>query len=78
MAQPPNCPRKQGGHVSGIYRQRVTLSSGRFAVIDNGLGFQLVPWSPSLEKQLGLHVSGVVKDGGGIEWGFGRKRDLGL
>ncbi len=62
----------------GTYRRTVTLTSGRFAMIDNGLGFQLVPWSPSLEKQLGRHVSGVVKDGGGIEWGFGRKRDLGL
>ena len=41
-------------------------------------GFQLVPWSPSLDKQLGRPVSGLVKDGGGIEWGFGRKRDLGL
>ena len=28
-----------------------TLASGRFAMIDDGLGFQLVPWSPSLEKQ---------------------------
>ncbi len=26
-----------------------TLASGRFAMIDDGLGFQLVPWSPSLE-----------------------------
>ena len=49
-----------------------------FAMIDNGLGFQLVPWSRELEKRLGQHVTGVVKDGGGIEWGFGRKRDLGL
>jgi len=38
----------------------------------------LVPWSPSLEKQLGRQVAGVMKDGGGIEWGIGRKRDLGL
>jgi Protein of unknown function (DUF3363) len=56
----------------------VTLTSGRFAMIDDGLGFSLVPWSPSLEKQLGRHVSGVAKDEGGIEWGFGRKRGLGL
>jgi hypothetical protein len=62
----------------GAYRQRLTISSGRFAMIDNGLGFQLVPWSPSLEKQLGRHVSGVAKDGGGIEWSFGRKRGLEL
>jgi hypothetical protein len=67
-----------GEHVSGAYRQRLTLSSGRFAMIDNGLGFQLVPWSPTLEKQLGRHVAGVAKDGGGIEWGFGRKRGLRL
>lgn len=67
-----------GEHVAGTYRQRLTLTSGRFAMIDNGLGFQLVPWSPSLEQQLGRHVAGVAKDGGGIAWGFGRKRGLGL
>jgi hypothetical protein len=44
------------------------LASGRFAMIDDGLGFQLVPWSPSLEQQLGRHVSGVVRNGGGIDW----------
>ena len=42
-------------------------------MIDNGLGFQLVPWSPSLEKQLGRHVAGVMNDGGGIDWGLGAK-----
>ena len=67
-----------GEHVAGTYRQRLTLSSGRFAMIDNGLGFQLVPWARELEKRLGQHTTGVVKDGGGIEWSFGRKRDLGL
>ena len=67
-----------GEQVAGTYRQGITLTSGRFAMIDNGLGFQLVPWSPPLEKQLGRHVSGVARDGGGIEWGFGRKRELGL
>lgn len=28
-----------GEHVSGTYRQRLMLPSGRFAMIDNGLGF---------------------------------------
>jgi hypothetical protein len=37
-----------------------------------------VPWVPSLEKELGRHVTGIAKGGGGIEWSFGRKRDLGL
>ena len=50
-----------GEYVAGSYRQRFTLASGRFAMIDDGLGFQLVPWTPSLEKQLGRHVSGVAR-----------------
>jgi type IV secretory pathway VirD2 relaxase len=67
-----------GEYVAGSYRQRFTLASGRFAMIDDGLGFQLVPWTPSLEKQLGRHVSGVARGDGGIDWSFGRKRGLGL
>jgi len=67
-----------GEYVAGTYRQRIALASGRFAMLDDGLGFQLVPWTPSLEKQLGRHVSGVARDDGGIDWSFGRKRGLGL
>jgi type IV secretory pathway VirD2 relaxase len=71
-------PSAEGEHVSGIYRQRVTLSSGRFAMIDDGMGFQLVPWRPALEQQLGKQVAGVMAPGGGVEWNFGRKRGRGL
>ncbi|PYE85188.1 relaxase/mobilization nuclease domain-containing protein [Phyllobacterium leguminum] len=67
-----------GEYVTGTYRQRFALASGRFAMIDDGLGFQLVPWVPSLEKQLGKHVSGVTRNDGGIDWSFGRKRGLSL
>ena len=74
----PFKPAESGEYVAGTYRQRLTLASGRFAMIDDGLGFQLVPWSPSLDKQLGRHVSGVARDGGGVDWDFGRKRGLGL
>ncbi|AZI35845.1 hypothetical protein NT2_10_00210 [Caenibius tardaugens NBRC 16725] len=77
MGQPFK-PAGNGEYVAGTYRQRLTLASGRFAMIDDGLGFQLVPWSPSLDKQLGRHVSGVARDGGGVDWDFGRKRGLGL
>ena len=63
-------------YVAGSYRQRFTLSSGRFAMIDDGLGFQLVPWTPSLEKHLGRHVSGIARGDGGVDWSFGRKRGL--
>ncbi len=67
-----------GEYVAGACQRRIALASGRFAMIDDGLGFQLVPWSPSLEKQLGRHVSGLARSDGGIDWSFGRKRGLGL
>lgn len=67
-----------GDYVAGAYRQRIVLASGRFAMLDDGLGFQLVRWTPSLEKHLGQHVSGVSRDDGGVDWSFGRKRGLGL
>lgn len=67
-----------GENVAGIYRRRFALASGRFAMIDDGLGFRLVPWTPSLERHLGQHVSGVARADGGVDWSFGRKRGLGL
>jgi type IV secretory pathway VirD2 relaxase len=71
-------PSPEGEHVAGIYRQQVALSSGRFAMIDDGLGFQLVPWRPALEQQLSRQVSGVMLPSGGVDWSFGRKRGLEL
>ena len=71
-------PTADGERVVGIYRERITLASGRFAIIDDGLGFQLVPWRPALEKDLGREVRGVMAPGGRVEWDLGRKRGLGL
>jgi type IV secretory pathway VirD2 relaxase len=71
-------PSSEGERIVGIYRQRVTLASGRFAMIDDGLGFQLVPWRPALEQHLDRQVSGVAAGGGGVTWGFGRKIGLGI
>jgi len=70
-------PASEGELVSGTYRQRITLASGRFAMIDDGLGFQLVPWRPVLERHLDQHVAGTLTRGG-VDWHLGRKRDLGL
>ena len=70
-------PAETGEHVSGVYRRRLSLASGRFAMIDNGLSFQLVPWIPSLERELGRQVNGIAGPGG-VDWNFGRKRDLSL
>jgi type IV secretory pathway VirD2 relaxase len=72
----PHRPSAEGEHVSGVYRQRVTLASGRFAMIDDAMGFQLVPWRPALEQQLGHQVNGVMAPGGSVDWNFGRKRGI--
>jgi type IV secretory pathway VirD2 relaxase len=69
----PYHPTAEGEAVAGVYRQRLNLASGRFAMIDNGLGFSLVPWSPSLDRHLGLEVSGIAH-ASRIDWSFGRSR----
>ena len=71
-------PSQTGEHLAGIYRERLTLSSGRFAMIDDGLSFQLVPWRQTLERHLGQAVSGTINASGGIDWSFTRTRTLGL
>jgi hypothetical protein len=38
-----------GERVSGIYRRNVQLTSGRFAMLDDSVGFSLVPWRPVIE-----------------------------
>ncbi len=81
LSRETNMPFRQSvpeEYVSGTYRQRYALASGRFAMVADGLGFQLVPWTPSVEKHIGQHISGVARPDGGVDWSFGRKRGLGL
>jgi len=71
-------PAEAGNYVSGTLVGAVNLGSGKFAMIDDGLGFSLVPWQPVLEQRLGRQVTGIAMPGGGIDWTFGRSRGLGL
>ncbi len=71
-------PSGTGEYVSGKLVGQAQLASRRFAMIDNGMGLQLVPWSDPLEKRLGQQISGVAMPGGGVDWSFGRSRGLGL
>ncbi|WP_343830599.1 DUF3363 domain-containing protein [Brevundimonas olei] len=50
------------------------MVSGRFAMIDNAMGFQLVPWRPAIEQQIGQPVVGVMTPGGDMDWRLGRDR----
>lgn len=74
----PHQPVGPESEIAGVYRQRLNLASGRFAMIDNGLGFALVPWRADLERHLGQEVRGLAQPGGGIAWTFTLKRGLGL
>ncbi|HTO62698.1 MAG TPA: DUF3363 domain-containing protein [Bradyrhizobium sp.] len=71
-------PANAGDYVSGRLAGLASLVSGRFAMLENGLGFQLVPWQPLLEKRIGQQITGLQRDDGGIEWTFGRDRGLSL
>ncbi len=65
---------KAGDPVSGRYRRRLDLASGRFAVIEGSLGFALVPWRADLERQRGQEVGGLITPTGGVDWSLGRQR----
>ena len=66
-------PLRDNGCVSGVYRRFVQLASGRFAMLDDGMGFSLVPWRPVVEQRLGQQVSAVVR-GQAVTWELGRQR----
>ncbi|NBQ41261.1 MAG: DUF3363 domain-containing protein [Mycobacteriaceae bacterium] len=70
-------PVQANSRVDGLYRQSIQLASGRFAVLDDGVGFSLVPWRPVIEQRLGQHLS-VVMTGGSSTWLLGRQRDPGI
>jgi type IV secretory pathway VirD2 relaxase len=64
---------RPGERVEGVYRRRVDLASGRFALIEKSREFTLVPWRPVLERSLGKTVSGIGR-GEDISWTLGRGR----
>ncbi|HDS1834110.1 DUF3363 domain-containing protein [Stenotrophomonas maltophilia] len=64
---------KDGQRVAGIYRRSVMLASGRYAMLDDGMGFSLLPWRPVIEQQLGQQITAAVRSGG-VSWEFGPQR----
>jgi hypothetical protein len=65
-------PLRNGERANGVYRRSVQLASGRFAMLDDGMGFSLVPWRPVTEQRLGQQVAAVVH-GSSITWDLGRQ-----
>jgi type IV secretory pathway VirD2 relaxase len=68
-------PLTDGERVSGVYRRSVQLASGRFAMLDDGSGFSLVPWRPVAEHRLEQRVAVVVR-GGDAFWQLGRQKSI--
>ena len=66
-------PLADGERATGIYRRNVQLASGRFAMLDNGMSFSLVPWKPVIEHRLGQTMTAVVR-GSSITWDMGRRQ----
>jgi hypothetical protein len=65
---------EEGDRFEGVYRRRLDLVSGRFALIDNGKQFMLVPWRPVVERELGREVTGIMIAGRGVTWTTGHDR----
>jgi len=68
-------PVAEGQRVAGIYRRSVMLVSGRYAMLDDGMGFSLVPWKPVIEQRLGQQLAATVR-GSGVTWRV--ERQLGI
>ena len=70
-------PLTDEGSTSGVYRRSVQLASGRFAMLDDGIGFSLMPWRPSMDRRLGRSMTAVVR-GTSVNWGVVMERGLSL
>ncbi|EMC9459567.1 relaxase/mobilization nuclease and DUF3363 domain-containing protein [Pseudomonas aeruginosa] len=70
-------PLTDGRRVVGIYRRSVVLASGRYAMLDDGMSFSLVPWKPVIEQRLGQHLAATAR-GSGVWWEVARSRSPSL
>lgn len=68
-------PVANGQRVVGVYRRSVMLASGRYAMLDDGMGFSLVPWKPVIEPRLGQQLTATVRGGEG-SWEIARQRGI--
>ncbi len=70
-------PVADGRRVAGIYRRSVMLASGHYAMLDDGMGFSLVPWKPVIEQRLGQQIATTMRDGV-ASWDMGRGRGMSI
>ena len=61
-----------GDRVSGVYRRSVVLASARFAMLDDGMGFSLVPWRPVIDRRIGQVITAVTR-GDHVSWDLSQR-----
>ena len=59
-------------------REKILIGSPDVRVLNYGSDMVLKDWQPVLDKRIGQHITGLMRNDGSIEWSFGRKRGLGL
>ena len=64
---------RSGERIEGILRSSVDTVSGRHSLIERAHDFTLVPWRPTLERQIGKPISGIIRETG-VSWTIGRER----
>lgn len=70
-------PMRDGEQVSGVYRRSIQLASGRFAMLDDGMGFSLLPWRPIIEQRLGQTLSAIIR-GQSVTWQLQRVPNISI
>jgi len=66
-----------GERITGVYRRSVQLASGRFAMLDDGIGFSLVPWKPVIGQRLGKTMTAIIR-GSNVSWVIERQRGISM
>ena len=62
--------------IEGTYREAITRTSGKYAIIERAKDFSLVPWRDVLERNRGKVVSGIMR-GNTISWTLNKGREIG-
>jgi type IV secretory pathway VirD2 relaxase len=68
---------REGQEISGIYRRRVDLATGNFALVHCDPHFTLAPWRPFIESHVGRNLTCTL-GAERVSWDIGQSRKRGI
>lgn len=71
-------PLKAGASLQGTFEQTYTTPNAKYAIIEHGHQFALVPWSRELERQRHKQIQIAMSPRMELSWTLGRSRGLGI